>query len=280
MINIFDQNFIHTEKSLGYITCSDTRKPTKGVWQNGLTNPDTEISVFTDFYCGSDLIIKNKSKYKLFWLVEPKDIHGWAYEWIVNNQDLFDGVITYDVQFAKHLKNPILSRFGSSRIYEYVDSPKKKLLSIIASNKNMTEGHQLRHDICRALGNKYQIDMWGSGYRSFDSKLDPLKDYCFSICIQNCKIDQYYTEILIDAFRTKTIPIFWGCPSIGKDFDIDGILPFNSIYHLEEILESLSFDMYNSKIKNIENNYTISEKYLSTDDLIFEEIENWKAGLV
>ena len=54
-VNIFDNNFTHTESLLGYITCSDRLKPTKIKWLNGLKDYDG-ISVFTDNYINDPLI--------------------------------------------------------------------------------------------------------------------------------------------------------------------------------------------------------------------------------
>jgi hypothetical protein len=69
---------------------------------------------------------------------------------------------------------------------------------------------------------------------------------------------------------TGTIPIYWGCPSIGDFFDIDGILTFDTIDDLSEILNSLTPELYNSKIKNIKNNFELSKKYILSEDWIYE----------
>ena len=64
-VNLFDMEFIHTEKLLGYITCSDTLKPTKIKWINGLLEFDG-ITVFTERYIDTD-ISKVNSKIKILW---------------------------------------------------------------------------------------------------------------------------------------------------------------------------------------------------------------------
>ena len=65
-------------------------------------------------------------------------------------------------------------------------------------------------------------------------------DYRFSIVIENCKRDYWFTEKLIDCLRTGTIPIYWGCPSIGDFFDIRGFILFDDINDLENILNNLT----------------------------------------
>ena len=48
-VNLFDSEFIHTEKLLGYITCSDILEPKKIKWINGKYDFNG-ITVFTDRY--------------------------------------------------------------------------------------------------------------------------------------------------------------------------------------------------------------------------------------
>jgi hypothetical protein len=92
----------------------------------------------------------------------------------------------------------------------------------------------------------------------------------FSIAMENCKKDFYFTEKLIDCFRTKTIPIYWGCPSIGNFFDINGMITFNTVAELNTILSKITNEYYYSKIESIENNYKKSFEY----DTFFNNFKN------
>jgi hypothetical protein len=97
--------------------------------------------------------------------------------------------------------------------------------------------------------------------------------------MENCKKDYYFTEKLIDCFRTKTIPIYWGCPSIGTFFDVNGILTFNTVEELKSILLNLTNEYYYSKIKSIEFNTPFDDSgysgvdgsELKWDDHYFED---------
>ena len=66
----------------------------------------------------------------------------------------------------------------------------------------------------------------------------------FSIVIENSRSDYYFSEKLIDCFECGTIPIYWGMPSINKFFDMDGIITFETIDELEDIVRGLTPDMY------------------------------------
>jgi hypothetical protein len=115
------------------------------------------------------------------------------------------------------------------------------------------------------------FDVYGYGYNPIADKIEGLKDYMFSIAIENCKSDYYFTEKLIDCFVTGTIPIYWGCPSISKFFNTDGILSFNSLEELRDILKGLTPELYYSKISAVKENYELAKQYLVADDILYDE---------
>ena len=119
--------------------------------------------------------------------------------------------------------------------------PKKKLISIIASEKRETEGHKLRHEIIDAIRkdpvvSKY-VDVFGRGYNPVDYKLEALKDYRFSIVIENEKTPFWFTEKLIDCFMTGTVPIYWGITPIK------GCITFFNTADLIRKLQSWIFEL-------------------------------------
>lgn len=132
---------------------------------------------------------------------------------------------------------------------------KSKLISFIVSDKKWTDGHQLRHKILEKLPIK--MDIFGRNINDIDIKEKGLNDYYFSLVIENCKEDYYYTEKIIDCFKTKTIPIYWGCPSIGNFFDRNGIITFDTLEELNNILLNISINEYNLRLKSIETNYEL-----------------------
>lgn len=132
---------------------------------------------------------------------------------------------------------------------------KSKLISMILSSKLHVDGHRFRYDIYKNL--PIDVDVFGKTINPIDDKTTGLNDYYFSIAMENCKEDYYYTEKLLDCFKTKTLPIYWGCPSIGNFFDIDGIITFDTKDELYSILNKLTINDYYSRLKAIENNYKI-----------------------
>lgn len=270
-VNLFDSSFIHTENMFGYITSTDSRKPTKIKWINGQLKFDG-ITVFTDKYIDYDFD-QVESKIKIFWLLEPKAVMPYGYPKIIEIEDKFDYILTYDTELLKRNKKYLKYVVGQSRVYEPKIHNKTKMFSMIASNKSFTPGHAFRHKISQKLTNKHNIDMWGSGYKSFESKIEPLSEYYFSVSVTNSKVDNYFTEILVDNFMLGTIPIFWGCPNINEYFDENGIISFDSIPELDEILSKLTIQDYYDRIDSVKKNFEIAKNYISTDDMIAEILE-------
>ena len=151
---------------------------------------------------------------------------------------------------------------------------KTKLLSHIASKQDWAPGHKLRHIVSRSIKDKYDVDFWGSAHRGFrkNEKLLPLKDYCFSITIMNGRINNYFTETLIDTFRCGTVPIFWGCPNIDEFFNPKGMLIFNGPEQLKQILDNLSFEQYQEMLPYVKENFDRAKDHIYFDDLVHDTI--------
>jgi hypothetical protein len=268
-VNLFDINFAHSFKEDGFDTASMGRKPTKIEWVRNNMEYDG-VTIFTDNLIFDPIVDRVKSKYKIAWCQESPGIKPFVYENIVKYEDKFDYILTFHPDLLmRNSKKYIPILCASSRVSD-IDAKiynKTKNISIIASDKQYTTGHKFRHEVIRHLEG---IDLWGSGYKQFSSKLDPLRDYFYSIAIMNHKIDNYFTEILVDCFRLGTIPIFWGASNIGDFFNLDGIIIFNTIEDLQKI--KVSRKDYESRKKAIQDNFERSKLFVSTDDLVADSL--------
>ena len=232
---------------------------------------DTLVTVFTDKDIVSPYIDQVKSKYKIAFLNECRSVHPFAYEWIVQVEDKFDFIVTHDADLldrsSKYLKVSTGTSWltdDESKIYE-----KNKLLSHIVSNKSWCRGHKLRHIIAEAIQNRYEVDLWGSAYTSFENKTEPLRDYYFSITVMNAKHNNYFTETLVDTFRCGTVPIFWGCDNVGEYFNEKGILKFNTGPELFDILDGLTENKYHEMLPYVKENFEIAKSHTQMDDLVW-----------
>ena len=108
--------------------------------------------------------------------------------------------------------------------------------------------------------------------RPLELKSEGTNDYMFQIAIENAKRNNYFADKIYDCFVTGTVPIYWGAPNVGDFFDERGILAFETPEELKDILLSLSEEKYHSMFEYVKNNFEAVQKYLSPDDLLYENI--------
>ena len=63
-----------------------------------------------------------------------------------------------------------------------------------------------------------------SGSAWIDEKILLQADHLFSICMENGRFDGYTSEKIMTSFAAGSIPIYWGNPSIGLDFNTSRFL--------------------------------------------------------
>ena len=139
------------------------------------------------------------------------------------------------------------------------------MISMIASNKNMCEGHRLRLEWVDRIGD--QLDLYGRGFKEIADKEEGLCDYMFSIAIENASYETYFTEKLLDCFATGTIPVYYGAPNIGDYFNKDGIIDLTEEFDVSE-------DLYHSKIDAVKDNLERTKKMEILEDFIWENYFN------
>lgn len=256
---IEDRHFSHSISSSYY------NKPKNFDWVR--ENYQDDIVVITD--------LKNFSKYpgkKVYgWLIEPPNLSYDQYDFAYKNYNKFEKIFTYDKNLLDVSDIFELLPIGGCWIEEddRLVYQKNKHICTIASNKRILYGHRFRHEIIDKVKN---IDAYGSSYIPFIKKVDVLKDYKYCVVVENEKMDYLFTEKIIDCFQTGTIPIYYGCPSIGDFFDLDGFYVFDTILELEEIINKIDGEDYNRKKEIINKNFLLSKKFLVADDLIYDYV--------
>ena len=161
--------------------------------------------------------------------------------------------------------------FGTTylRRHEHRIHAKTKNLSIIASSKcrvpgtSGLHGHCMRHEAIRMLGGAIDgvfAENYPASQRGWqDNKAAGLRDFRFSIVIENVREDCWFTEKLLDAFLTGTVPIYWGCETLGEWFDLSGILAFNHTQDLSAIVAALDDALYRSLLPAIRHTFEVCD---------------------
>lgn len=106
---------------------------------------------------------------------------------------------------------------------------KKKIMSIILSNKRMAPGHIYRHQLVEEIiKRRLPIDIFGRGsvqYNyptvkgEFECDSEAFEDYLYSICIENFKCNHYFSEKIMNPLLLNCVPLYYGCHNISEYFD-------------------------------------------------------------
>jgi hypothetical protein len=104
------------------------------------------------------------------------------------------------------------------------DYDKRSFCSFVVSNPNQDMRNRAFHFI-----NEYKPVASGGphlnniGYvlprDQLRHKLKFLDKHRFNICFENGSYPGYVTEKLYNALQVKTMPIYWGSPTVGRDFN-------------------------------------------------------------
>jgi hypothetical protein len=251
---------------------------------------DLRVSIETDKEC--ELYVDNdmnsgSNSLKVFWQIEPNDVSGLR-DTIINNHSQYDLILCWDEEILKKCDNSKLYPFGTCWIRDYnFDLPKKFSVSSLIGNKSLSENHNIRYQLINLPSEVKNIEFELYNSRNNSRNIPNLKTIedtvykdeifynQFHICIENFSYTNWFTEKIIDCFRTKTIPIYMGCPNIGDFFDINGIIVVNSYEEIVEKCKNLDESTYESMKESIEKNYLLSEKYAFFRETLKKEIINF-----
>ncbi len=266
--------------NLEWSSCSN-KKPTLFNW----SNEESDFDIFID---SAILESKNFSKknntLKFGWICESTSIFENLYKYfLVNYKKIFndiDFIFTADqhllsldhrFKFSYACSNLPWTKKEDWKIYN-----KTKKTSMICSEKKLCKMHFLRQHI--AEKNKDKVDIYGGflgspktgeNFDGFYKKENALKEYMFSIVVQNNNKPHFFAELLTDCFAFGTIPIYLGNPQIGNFFDVNGIIIVNNENDIDKL--ELNEDLYYSKIDAMKNNLNKIHEMKMSDDYLYEQ---------
>lgn len=265
--NLKDTSFAHIEYSAPGLT-SDLLKWDRTCKSNGPT-----------FYT-HEQILKNEPvnhSYKYGWLIESRAIIPGIYNQILSSSIAgeYQYIFTHSSELLSKLPNARFSpgggiwvggSYGGGEIKLYA---KTKLCSFVSSNKRMCPLHHTRaalYDFVRK--NRGDIDCMGTLDGQWVPIIQSLKDYCYSIVIENYIDNEYFTEKILNCFATGTIPIYLGARRIDTFFNSDGIIRFNEPAGLLSALSAISFEDYAARSAAIAENFDRCKTYRLLEDYI------------
>jgi hypothetical protein len=252
---------------------------------------DLDITLFFDVIPSKEQLSLSPRNYLV--LHEPNELFR-LHDTIIPHASKFDAIFTYSKRLLKLLPNAIyfhhngLISTEDEEYYNSFETKKKQFeVSFLCGTTNWAEGHKLRQKVYK-LKNKISIPkQWyyvledfdvtkqvrpGYNYYSKDLSHIPdgeaaehygkrilFNDSMFHIAVENCEIDNWYTEKISQAFATKTVPLYWGCKNLReRGYDERGIIRFTNENHLLEIVNNLTPEDYYKRLPYINYNYQVS----------------------
>jgi len=122
----------------------------------------------------------------------------------------------------------------------------------------------------KLFGFKEYVSYKGFVSRAPGAKLKIMSKYKFNVCFENCEVEGYISEKIIDCFKAHTVPIYLGAPNIEKYIPKNCFIDFRDFKDYQSLLnylENMDENTYNKYIQN-------GKKLLNSKDFkdtLFEE---------
>lgn len=264
-IKFFDENLVGQDGLSRYLNPETN-------WEREIE--DYDIAIYTDRMCFIKEV--DPSKVNIAWLIEPPIINGENYKYIVEQQNKFNWVFSHHRPLQGRMDNFVWLAHGGTwlRTEDIEMWGKTKNISFIYSYKEWNAGHRFRHNLANHIKDM-GVDFYGSGTQTpLDFKIDGLKDYRYSIIMENSQEDDYFTEKLLDCFLTGTIPIYYGTKNIGEYFNREGMFTFETAEQLVDILNSINEETYNHMKHFIPENFKKANDYIHPEKEITTFLKN------
>ena len=224
----------------------------------------------------------DSDKPKFIWLLESREIIPDQYKFIEDNYDFVagrvDGIFTADQRLTTEAGPDGKFLYCISNAAPWVMDrdvySKSKLVSMVASNKGYTVGHQRRLKVVEAYyKERGGDDLFGWGLPQelpLTQKSTALKDYMFSFAVENANYPTYFTEKLTDCFACGTIPVYYGTTGVAQYFNPEGIIFLDEGEPWKDIpWDKLTPEYYESKKDVIQENFEIAQCMRVAEDYMY-----------
>ena len=207
-------------------------------------------------------------------------------ETVIKNANQYDLILTTDVEILEKCSNAVMFPYGTTWLNKgKIDHPDgfgeyDESLDELHENKRFEISFLCSKHERRLDGYDKRKEIWAQGslfknptlfYSSTRHPISPYmlpeddKKYLFEsqfhIAIESSSVQNYFTEKLIDALITKTVPIYWGCPNIGDFFDARGMIIVDIETDIVEVCNNITPETYEEMKPFVDENYRRAREY-------------------
>lgn len=150
-----------------------------------------------------------------------------------------------EVQCGDRTFNAPTSLFRGRDAYHPDLDPEKllnrKFCNFVYSNNYCAD--PFREKIFNALSKYKRIDAGGAFLNNIGGRVKDkqsfLKEYKFTLAIENSSQPGYVTEKIFDPFRAQSLPLYWGSPSISSNYRSSSFVNLMDFSTIEEMVEEI-----------------------------------------
>jgi hypothetical protein len=216
------------------------------------------------------VIILNTAMPEIHNHIPKQNVIGFAFEppqYLMLNKEFVEyakqKIGKYFIGDNSNLREPFIEKHSymwHNAALKYIPT-KSKIMSIMVSEKVKESGHLYRHLLAhKILETDLPIDIYGKGcfYYNFMKdervkggfkELEPYENYHYHISIENCQINEYYSEKIMNPLLCETTPIYLGCNNIENYFPNMTIRLSGNINEDMELLKRICKNVENYKKK-------------------------------
>ena len=258
---------------------------TQNAWLTITTFPETSKKIH--FAVDSPFICKDTENQDiLIGLQAEPDAILHHRQMLIDNHKNCDVILTYDDEILKACPNARQYVWGttwiSSDVYNNINIQRKQpRISCLTGSKELTPAHTYRKMLYTQQNSiPFLPIVWfrsshgplmpnlGNNPILGDSKVPLFLDYQYSVVIENCRENNYFTEKLMDCLLTKTIPIYYGCPNISNWFDTRGWIILETTSLQEFRIKCGKLPNYSAHINVINENFNRAKQYTNLENNI------------
>lgn len=195
--------------------------------------------------------------------------------------NLCDYALGFDyIQFGdRYMRLPLYCTYDSFTALTQLELPSdealldRKFCSMVVSNNRHASPHRER--FFKLLSEYKQVDsggrLWNNVGGPVADKLEFVSQYKFNIAFENSSVQGYTTEKIMEPMAVNTLPIYWGNPLVGKDFNAAAFLNVNDFASIEEAVQ------YVVELDNDDSKYL---EMIKASKVLDADIINWNERLL
>lgn len=268
------------ELNLWYHLLTSSVKKILFCFEPDIVNPFNYMKIFhflfKKVYTWKDSLVDNKRYFKFFFPNSSSGINKKVVSY--NNKE---ELVLVNTNLLPFLPFKLLS-CGIKELYservkamDYFDKKYKKGFAIFGKGWNKPERFSLKQ---RVMGPHIYHSYRGAV--DYKEKIDIISRFKYYLCFENSILDGYIDAKIIDCFKARCVPIYWGALNISKYISEDCFIDFkkfDSYDNLFNFLNDMSIERYNTYIKSIEkwlrNKENLSRWFDSFNNIFLDSIK-------